>query len=377
METNQIYSLVNSLASQSMGQSAIVVTDTSSLVSLGNAVLSSATNTDAFTGVLVQRITRTIVSFRAYRNVLSGLIKDDFQWGAIVQKLKVAMPEAVEDETYNLVDGQSIDMFKVAKPKTKQKFFVKRTPYNFFLTFQRVAIREAFTSAEAFGAWLSAVYGEVQNKLELSNENLGRACMANMAAYVYQNGKATQKVKLLSEYKTATGNTVTAQAAYYDADFLRFAIARMILDGKNMEAMSVEYNLESETRHTPADLQRFAVLNGFMNSMRTQVYYSAFNDEYLQKAVNMAIPYWQAEQSRAAINVTIEDGTDGTDKKTVSIPNMVAMIFDTDALGTYRRETETLNTPVNAAGQYFNTYWHAQQLWFNDPSENCIIYVLE
>ena len=123
METNQIYGLINSLAQQSMGESAITVTDTASLVSLGNAVLSSNTNTDAFTNVLVQRIARTIVSYRAYRNQLGNLAKSNIEWGAIVQKLKVAMPKATEDETYNLVDGQSVDMFKVSKPKTKQKFF--------------------------------------------------------------------------------------------------------------------------------------------------------------------------------------------------------------------------------------------------------------
>ena len=185
METNQIYGLINSLAQQSMGESAITVTDTASLVSLGNAVLSSNTNTDAFTQVLVQQIARTIVSYRAYRNQLGNLAKSSIEWGAIVQKLKVAMPKATEDETYNLVDGQSVDMFKVSKPKTRQKFFVKRTPYNFYVTFQRVAIREAFRSAEDFGAWVSAVYGEVQNKLELSSENEGRAALANMAGQVY------------------------------------------------------------------------------------------------------------------------------------------------------------------------------------------------
>ena len=88
-----------------------------------------------------------------------------------MQKLKLAMPKATEDETNNLVAGQSVDMFKVSKPKTKQKFFVKRTPYNFFVTFQRVTMREAFTSADAFGAWVSAVYGEVQNEREHSSEN--------------------------------------------------------------------------------------------------------------------------------------------------------------------------------------------------------------
>ena len=377
METNQIYGLINSLAQQSMGESAITVTDTASLVSLGNAVLSSNTNTDAFTNVLVQRIARTIVSYRAYRNQLGNLAKSNIEWGAIVQKLKVAMPKATEDETYNLVDGQSVDMFKVSKPKTKQKFFVKRTPYNFFVTFQRVTMREAFTSADAFGAWVSAVYGEVQNKLEHSSEDEGRAALANMAGQVYNAAKPAQVVKLITLYKAETGKTVTRANYKNDPDFMRFCMRRWKEDSKNMRSMSTSYNVEGEERHSPEELQKFACLNSFMVAMETNVYYSAFHDEYLKKVVNLEIPYWQAEQTRDAISVKIEDGTAESGKKEVHIDGLVAMMFDTDAVGTYKEETETLNTPINAAARYWNTYWHAEKLWFNDLSENCIIYTLE
>lgn len=47
------------------------------------------------------------------------------------------MPEATEDESYNLVDGESVDMYKVANPKVKQTFFTSRTPYQFYVTVKR------------------------------------------------------------------------------------------------------------------------------------------------------------------------------------------------------------------------------------------------
>ena len=272
METNQIYGLINSLAQQSMGESAITVTDTASLVSLGNAVLSSNTNTDAFTNVLVQRIARTIVSYRAYRNQLGNLAKSNIEWGAIIQKLKVAMPKATEDETYNLVDGQSVDMCKDSKPKTKQKFFVKRTPYNFYVTFQRVTMREAVTSADAFGAWVSAVYGEVQNKLEHSSENEGRAALANMAGQVYNAAKPAQVVKLITLYKAETGKTVTRANYKSDPDFMRFCMRRWKEDSKNMRSMSTSYNVEGEERHSPEELQKFACLNSLIVAIEKNVY---------------------------------------------------------------------------------------------------------
>lgn len=41
------------------------------------------------------------------------------------------MPEATEDESYNLVNGESVDMYKVANPKVKQSFLQVKHHINF------------------------------------------------------------------------------------------------------------------------------------------------------------------------------------------------------------------------------------------------------
>ena len=48
MKTDQIYELVNTIAEQTLGTSAIKATDTSTLVALGQSVISSTTNTENF-----------------------------------------------------------------------------------------------------------------------------------------------------------------------------------------------------------------------------------------------------------------------------------------------------------------------------------------
>mgnify|MGYP007050003483 CR=1 FL=1 len=59
---NQIYTLINEVAQQTFGESAITVKDTSTLVALGDKVLSSDKDTDKFAKSLVDRIGRTIFS---------------------------------------------------------------------------------------------------------------------------------------------------------------------------------------------------------------------------------------------------------------------------------------------------------------------------
>ena len=90
----QIYSILNDVAKQTFGTSAISVVDTASFVSLGNAILKSDTDTENFLNKLTDRIAKTVYSVRNYSGVNKNMLRDNFEYGAIVQKIHVSMPEA-------------------------------------------------------------------------------------------------------------------------------------------------------------------------------------------------------------------------------------------------------------------------------------------
>lgn len=374
MDTNQIYSIVNAVCKETMGESALGATDTASLVAMGNAILSSSTNTECFIDTLVQRIGKTMISYRPYKSKLGLMAVSDMTMGAIMQKIKVQMPTAVEDVTTQLIDGQSIDQYIVSKPKANQKLFVKRTPYTFYITIQKKWLREAFTSASTMGSFIAAIYGEVENKLELSQENLARLCMANFMAVI--SSSANRVVNLVSDYNTVSGRSVpTGEAALIDEAFLRYSLGRMNNIAKKMETMSLLYNDGSETRHSPQADQRFVSLVDFQTALETQVQWAAFNERYVQKQNGIEVPYWQAAKAPFDIDLLIE-GDDPDDTDNVTLENIVAFIHDRDALGTYRKEVEVATTPLNARGLYTNQFWHMNDLYFNDVSENGILFTL-
>lgn len=368
MDTTQLYSIVNEVAKETMGTDDIDVIDTGSLVALGNSVLSSQSNTEAFLNTLVQRIGKTIISFRPYSSKLTLLDVGDMEFGQIMQKTKTKMPVAIEDDTYNLTDGESLDMFVVSKPEVSQKLFVKRTPLAFMKTFQTKALKEAFTSAEAMGNFMASIYGEIRNAIELSQENLGRLTMANYMA----NAESQQIYNLVTLYNAATGESQDAGVtALQNEAFLRYALQKIKNVAYSMETMSTLYNDGTETRHTPRELQRVVSNIEFKSALETQVDYAAFHEDYVKLASDIVVPYWQAAKSPLDIEVMTEGSEEGTE-----ISNVVAFIHDRDALGTYRREEEVLTTPVNARGRYYNTYYHIDNLYFNDTSENGVVFTL-
>ena len=374
MDTNQIYSIVNDVAQQTMGESAIQATDTASLVAMGNAILSSSTNTECFIDTLVQRIGKTIISYRPYKSKLGLLAVSDMTMGAIMQKVKVQMPQAVEDKTTQLEDGQAIDHYIVSKPKAHQKLFVKRTPYTFYITVQMKWIREAFTSETAMGSFIAAIYGEVENALELSQENLARLCMANFMVTASQS--SSRVVNLVSDYNTATGGSVpTGDKALTNEGFLRYSLGVIKAISKRMETMSVLYNDGTEQRHSPIADQRFVSLIDFQTALETQVQWAAFNEQYVQKMTGIEVPYWQAAKSPYDIDLLIEDPNE-EEPQEETLENIVAVLHDRDALGTYRKEVEVATTPLNARGLYTNQFWHMNDLYFNDITENGVLFTL-
>lgn len=367
MTTDQIYSLVNSAAEQSIGRGEVSALDTSSLVSLGNTILSSSTNTEAFLNTLAQRIGRTILRYRDYRNKLRDMVVNDFEYGAILQKIKVVMPEAVADPAYSLTDGQSVDPWVVAKPEVDQKLFVKRTPYMFHITIQEHTLREAFLSAEAMGGFIATVFGEVRNAIELAMENLGRLTIATGVAEA-----SAREIPLVTDYNTETRASLTADTAMHNAAFLAYAVRRMNSARDFMEDMSIFFNDGSVTTFTPKEDLRVRINSTFHRALETVVQYAAFHDELVEnEGAYTLMNYWQGIDEPMQIKVTRP--SDGT---AVTVNNIVCVMHDRDALGMYQIDERVATTRVNERGLYYNTFYHERQLWFVDRSENLVYFTL-
>lgn len=369
MAVKQIYDIVNSVNSQTMGVTDLTVVDEEGLISLGQTILTTNGLADTWLNSLAQRIGKTIISFREYKSKYSDMVLDSMQWGNIVQKIKVSMPEATEDESYSLVNGKSVDMYKVANPKVTQSFFTTETPYQFFVTIKRTQLEEAFTSEASMNGFIGAIYGEVQNAIELSLESLARNCINNFIGERIKSNKGTYN--LLSMYNTETGKTLKVNTCLHDKEFLAYCVSRINLISKYMENMSTIYNDGTQTRHTPKSLQHLRVLEDFESRLETVVQYQAFRDGYVKLNNYHTTSFWQNIKYPDYIKINI-----ASNGSTVHQANILAILYDRDALGLYKKDSWNSTTPFNSAGGYYNTYYHHKELYFNDLSENFVVFYI-
>lgn len=369
MAVKKIYDIVNSVNSQTMGVKDLTVVDEQGLISLGETVLTTNGLADTWLNSLAQRIGKTIISFREYKSKYSDMVLDSMQWGNIVQKIKVSMPLATEDESYSLVNGKSVDMYKVANPKVTQSFFTTETPYQFYVTVKRTQLEEAFTSEGAMNGFIGAIYGEVQNAIELSLEGLARNCINNFIAERFASGKSY--FNLLKMYNDETNKALTVNTCLHDKEFLAYCVSRINLISKYMENMTLIYNDGTQKRHTPKSLQHLRVLEDFESRLETVVQYQAFRDGYVKLNNYHTTSFWQSIKKPDEINIT-------TASKGTSLlqSGIMAVLYDRDALGLYKKDSWNSTTPFNSAGGYYNTYYHHKELYFNDLSENFVVFYL-
>lgn len=368
---NDIYTIVNEAAAQSMGTKAIAVIDLQSFLTLGNDVLSSQTDTDNFYGALVQRISKTIFSNRPYNSDFSKVIRrDQTTWGQAVQKINIDIDQAQTDGSLVLTEGQSVDMYKVHKATITQKIFKKSSAYELQMTYQRQWLKQAFISPDAMGSFIASIAQRVSDTQTLAEENLTQLAIANLCAELHDKPK--RKVTILTQFNKIFSQELTADSALYNSDFLKFLSSRIDTMSRKMTRMSKGYNDGSVARHTPKDYQLLFVSSDLDSALRVFGYSSTYNADYMKLPKYTVMPYWQDPQSAKAINV--KRASDGTPK---SINNQLCLLADYEALGTYRHDLRSYTTPFNSKGEYYNQFIKAEDMYFNDLSENAISFVLE
>lgn len=389
VSAKQIYNIVNEVAQQAMGSKAIAVVDNTGLVALGNTVLGNDSTKNNFINALTDRIGRTIVSFRAYHSHFPDFERDSIEWGNILQKLKIGMPDAEKDDSYDLVDGTSVDQYKINKAKVNQLLFTTETPWQTHITVHLDELEKAFLSSDAMGVFISSMFGEVQNRIELAMENLSMDCVNNYIGEVI-NRKTTNPnriINLVTEYKAKTGvdHTTTPLAALDDEEFLKYVVRRVNSISSTMEYMTngmynqpvypVSATKSVNSRHTPKSEQKLMLYIDLVNALKTNINSKSFNME--QVAIDIpfqTVPFWQSLDSPSDINVKVASG--GVDTATAKASSIMGILYDREAMGTFKKKYSSLTSPINAAGKYYNVFYHMITMYYNDLTENAVVFLL-
>ena len=377
----QLYAVLNSVSKQALGESAIQVTDTHEMVSLGKEVLSSAANKDAWVGVMMDRIGRTIISVRVWNDPQRDpIVRKPFEYGSALQKLYVDLIEAQENKSWKIgEEGYTPSFAPIYKPNAHQKLFNKLNTWEFPITVPDNILRTAFTGPERMAAWIDGIFVAMQNSLMLSLRNANNLTRATGAAVALNHGGMCA-LNVLLEYKAIyTSATTTETDCLYDKDFLRYAVKRISEITGYMREMSRAFNAEAFARHTSADVLALDILATFNGALKANLESDTFHKDLVELPNFREVNFWQgsgedfAEGSVSDIEVTIEDPADPTRTVTVKCSKILAIAYDIEALGS-TIENQRMTSERNNHDEYTDYYQKADIGYFADPSENLVVF---
>ena len=134
MKVTQLFTLINNVTKEILGGTAIVNEDLSNVVDTGKAIFDQ-TSVDNYVKKLVNHIGKVVFVNRAYAGGVPSVLMDSWEYGSILEKISADLPEAHENESWKLNDGQSYDQDVFYQPKVEATFFNSRVTFEIPMSF--------------------------------------------------------------------------------------------------------------------------------------------------------------------------------------------------------------------------------------------------
>lgn len=395
MNVKQIYTIINSVSGEVLGKTDIVTEDLTGIVDLGTEVFNQNA-VDNYVKSLVNHIGKMIFVNRPYAGKVPSVLMDAWEFGSVLEKISADVPEAEENDTWNLTDGKSYDQDVFHKPTVTAKFFNSKVTFEVSVSITERQVKESFSNAAQLNGFISMIYAAVEKSMTIKADALimrtinnmiaetvladakafGATAAGDMAGADLSSGSTTRCVNLLKLYKTSANTTLTAEQALTNPDFIRFASYVMGTYADRLQSISTVFNIGGKERFTPKDMLHVVLLSDFAKAAQTYLYSDTFNrgDVLLPQAET--VPFWQGSgrnyefASTGKINIKESGG------KAVEISGVLGVMFDRDALGVCNLDRR-VTTNYNAKAEFFNNYYKFDAGYFNDTNENFVVFFIE
>lgn len=387
LQTNQVKDFLNNVTAQATGASDISAFQGSDFATVAQIALK--TGYDNLLNSVSQVLSKTIFATRPYTRKFQGLEADSIRYGNIVRKINYVDGDFDDNHYLPITDGQSVDQQKPVKPQVVQTNFYGQNDYSVPYTIFRQQLLTAFNSEDELGSFVSGQVQNISDRIEQKHETLARSILANLTCGVQSIGNQYQVVHLLSEYNAQTGLELTAQTMYSPDNFpafMRWAYARIASVSSMLTERLVLFhqNLDDKklARHTPKEDQRLYMYTPIMYQVQANALAETYRDyDIFKPEITEQVNYWQSPKNPSVITCTpVYMDTDGTLKSPsapVRIENLFAILTDRDAAGYTICDYRQTAAPFNADGEYTNFFEKFTDRYWNDFTENSVIFTLD
>ena len=383
MEVKQIYSLVNTITAELLGSS-LVKEDLSNVVDVGTAVFNSG-KVDNYVKSLVNHIGRVVFVDRAYSGGVPSVLMDSWEFGSVLEKVSCDLPEATENESWDLVNKQSYDPNVFYKPSINVKFYNNKTTFEIPLSFTEMQVKESFSNAEQLNGFLTMLYNSVEKSMTIKLDSLIMRTINNMIGETlnheipesanYSTTSTIKAVNLLKLYNDSHTEQVEVSKCLDNPDFIRYATYIISVYGERITKISNLFNIGGKDRFTPKDSLRCVLLADFKKASEVFLKSDLYNEQYATLPDCDLVPYWQGSGASYAFGdiTKIHINLASDNKKEIQASGILGVMFDKDSLGVSNL-TRRVTTNYNAKAEFYTNFYKMEAGYFNDMNENFVVF---
>ena len=402
MQVTQLYTLINNVTKEILGDTAVVNEDLSNVVDIGKSIFDQ-TSVDNYVKKLVNHIGKVIFQDRVYAGGVPSVLMDSWEFGSVLQKVSMSLPEATENESWKLVDGQEYKQDVFTAPKVEAKFFNSKVTFEIPMSFTELQVKESFSSREQLNGFVSMITTSVENSMTVKLDALIMRAINNMTGetlvsgigsgpagaktldFSKTSGRAINLLKLYND-QAAAADKVTVATALTNYKFIKFATYTMGIVADRMSKISKLFNVGGKERFTPSDMRRCVLLSDFSKAAVTYLQADIQSPEMVALPAHDPVPYWQGSgtdyqlSSTGIIDIKTASGEKvkvpaegvGAGKKNAAI---LGVMFDRDAVGVANLDRRT-TTAYNAKAEFYNNWYKMDAGYYNDLNENFVVFFI-
>ena len=377
--------ILNEIVGQATGKKNISVINTENFISIANKSL--AISNDNLLNAISQVLSKTIFSVRPYEAKFKGLMKDEVRFGNHVRKLNIGDKDWEKDVRYDLVDGESIDDQIVSNPSILQTNFYGQNVYSRHYTVYRDQLNIALSSEEEFQRFITMIVQNCSDMIEQCHESTARMTLANFIGGKVK-GDVNNVIHLVTKYNEVAGTELTTDTVRQPANFVPFIkwafgyigyLSGMLTE--RSQKFHINVTGKEISRHTPQNKQKLYLFSEYLKDMDASVLSSVYNDNYLKFTDYEQVNFWQSIETPDGINVSASymktDGTIYIDSAGTVTNNIFGVLFDEEAVGVTTCGQWSSASRFNARGGYTNFWYHFNDRYYNDFTENGIVFLLD
>ena len=347
--------VVTSIKNQLIGKIETATLDTYQITDIGKAA-EQALGVDPVFKTIMNKVGNTLLENKEYRGKFPALFVTDWEFGEVLETLRVGRAITEADNKYNAVSGGTYDAInKYQAVEVTATYYTKSSGERCKIWRPTNQLWGSFKDAGTMQRFLDGLYLQLRNEVSRNIEAHARTLVLDRIGHVldkavpdaqYGNHSSLLAVNILKEYNDTTGDHLTAANALNREEFLRFAINKIKLLHEYMSDLSTQFNNDGVEEQTYAEDIMTILRADVKVNIETYLKSKTYNENMLALPGKIeTVTAWQDtkdyDSSVGEVNVKIKNKA-GQDK-IINATGIIGVMLDPRAcmLACPRIETRT------------------------------------